>query len=133
MSRPSDDEPRSFFLSRGPSDIWLLFVALAVAIIFFAAPAVAPWIMRAAVLVVAITAFNLARSLRTIALAGQLEKQSISPVGTWIAIVVLAIWVWCLVQGFRAGKWIDAGLVSIVVAEFAYMEWLKFKYGSTHD
>lgn len=125
MSDAPDDEPRSFQISRGPSDLWILFAALVFGAVLIIRPAAGPWIMRAGLIVFAFLLLRYVLSVRRLVLAGALDRSSSSIFGTAIALGVLGFWIWYVSRGFLAGKWIDAGLASILVAEVTYLEWLK--------
>ena len=125
MRDAPDDEPRSFQLSRGPSELWILFAAIAFGVVLIIAPAAGPWIMRAGLIVFAFLLLRYILAVRRLSLAGTWEPSSSGILRTWIALGVLGFWIWYLARGFLAGKWIDAGLASILVAEITYLEWLK--------
>ena len=129
MSDAPDDEPRSFQLSRGPSDLWILFAALAFGAVLMVAPAAGPWIMRAGLIAAAFLLLQYILSVRRLVLAGAWERSAGSIVGTAIALGVLCFWIWYLARGFLAGTWIDAGIASVLVAEVTYVEWLKRRRG----
>jgi hypothetical protein len=129
MRDAPDDEPRSFQLSRGPSELWILFAAIAFGVVLIIAPAAGPWIMRAGLIVFAFLLLRYILAVRRLSLAGTWEPSSSGILRTGIALGVLGFWIWYLARGFLAGKWIDAGLASILVAETTYLEWLKRRRG----
>jgi hypothetical protein len=129
MSDASDDEPRSFQLSRGSSDLWMLFAALAYGAVLIIAPAAGLWIMRAGLIAAAALLLRYILSVRRLVIAGAWSPSSSSMPGTVIALGVLGFWIWYLARSFLAGKWIDAGIASILVAEVTDLEWLKRRRG----
>src|SRR2546423_6867430 len=116
-----DDEPRSFQLSRGRSDLSALFFALVFGVVLIAVPKAGPWIMRAMLVAGAVLLLFYIRSVRR--LRGMVVWRSSlrGPFGVLIGLAVLGFWIWYLVRGFAAGKWLDASIASVLVAEFAYL------------
>lgn len=129
MSDAPDDEPRSFRLSRGPSDLWALPVILGVLLFSIVAPIAYRWMMRTVLVVAAVLFLRYIVSIRRRLNTGALAPLSESFVETLIKIGVLGVWIWCLSRAFIAGEWLDAGLASILVAEVVYFEWLTSRRG----
>jgi hypothetical protein len=119
MSDAPDDEPRE------SSDLWILFAALVFGAVLIVSPAAATWIMRAGLLAAAVLMARYIRSVGPLVRAGAWRRSSGGMINALVGLAVLGFWIWYLARGFLAGKWIDAGLASILVAEFAYLEWLK--------
>jgi hypothetical protein len=107
----------------------MLFAALAYGAVLIVAPAAGPWIMRAGLVVAAFLLLQYILSVRRLVLAGAWGPSPGSMVRTAIALGVLGFWIWYLARGFLAGKWIDAGIASVLVAEVTYLEWLKRRRG----
>jgi hypothetical protein len=127
--RDLEDHPRSFRLSHGRSDLWILLGVFVFGAIELAIPAAGPWIMRVMLIaaeVLLLVYIGYVRRLREVVIwRSSLGK----PIGAVIGLAVLGIWIWYLAKGFLAGKWIDASISSILVSEFAYLEWLKARHG----
>src|SRR4051812_10764513 len=130
MRNVPDDEPRSFRLSRGPSDVWILFAVIAYGAVILVVPAAGPWIMRTGMVILAFFFGRYLQAVRRLVHAGAWTPSPSTFVGTVIGLGVLGVWIWYLGRGFLAGKWIDAGIASVLVAERTYLEWLKRKVAS---
>jgi hypothetical protein len=104
MSDASDDEPRSFQLLRGSSDLWMLFAALAFGVVLIIAPAAGLWILRAGLIAAAALLLRYILSVRRLVIAGAWSPSSSSVPGTVVALGVLGFWIWYLARGFLAGK-----------------------------
>jgi hypothetical protein len=118
-----DEQPRSFQLGRGRSDLVILFLALIFGVVLIAAPEAGQWIMRAILVtaeVLLIFCIWWVRQLRGIV---AWRSSLRSPLGALVGLAVLGFWIWSLARGFSAGKWVDASITAVVLAEFAYLEW----------
>ena len=118
MSDAPDNDPSE------SSDLWILFAALAFGAVLIVSPAAARWIMRAGLLAAAVL---LARYIHLVRPRAGASRRSSGGtiINALVGLAVLGFWIWYLARGFLAGKWIDAGLASILVAEYTYLEWLK--------
>jgi hypothetical protein len=127
--RDLDDQPRSFRLSHGRSDLWILLGVFVFGAIVLVIPAAGPWIMRAMLIaaeVLLLVYIGYVRRLREVVI----WRSSLgTPIGAVIGLAVLGFWIWYLAKGFLAGKWIDASIASVLIAEFAYLEWFKARHG----
>src|SRR5687768_2628126 len=97
MNDPRDQtEPRSFRLSRGPSDLGALLFALAFGLLLVIAPLAARWLYRAALVAVILLMFGLIRSLRRLRATPPPRRPLTigDHLSTALALVVLSLWVW---------------------------------------
>ncbi len=129
MKNARKDEPQSFQLSRGPSDLWIFVGVLAFGVVLIIAPAAVPWVIRVVIVAAAVVLWLLIRSVRRLVVAGAWTPASKSILGTIFSLSVLGFWIWLLARGFLGGEWLDATLASILVAEVTYLEWLKHRRG----
>lgn len=125
-----DEEPRSFHLSRGRSDLPTLFFVLLFGVILIVSPKTALWVIRVILVAVAVGLFYFIRLERK--LRGVLFRRS-SPWNPFVALLgaaVLGIWIWKVVRVFASGNWIEAAIFSVLIAEFAYLIWFRARHGA---
>ena len=118
------DNPRTFRLSGGRSDLWMLLFALVLFIVFAVAPDLGHWIVRAIFIAVALLMF---RAILLIRQGPRIERPALPLPGPLLFVLgtlILGMWIWKLVLGFRAGHWIDASIMSMIVAEAGYFLFL---------
>jgi hypothetical protein len=128
-----DEEPRSFQLSRGRSGLSVLFFVLVFGVVLIVAPKAGPWIMRALLVTAAIILIYCIRSVRRLRSVASWGSSSRGPVRVLVGLAVLGLWIWYTARGFAAGKWIDASIASVLVAEFAYLEWFMASRGTSGE
>jgi len=121
----SNTHQRSFRLSRGPRDLWVLFAVIAFGFALIVAPASGPWIMRAGLLVFVFVLLRMIRSVRRLVRAGEWRPSSGGFFHTVAMIGFLAFWVWCIILGLLNGNWIDALLFTALFVQVAYLVWLS--------
>ena len=129
MSRaPNPNEPRSFRLSRGPSDLGTLFLVLAFGLLLIIAPLAARWVFRTVLLVVGLALLQCILALRGLRPPALQPAQASDRIGTAILLVAIALWLWVIARMFIAGNWIDATLALLVVPQVLYIRWLHIRH-----
>jgi hypothetical protein len=109
----------------------MLLFALVVGATLIALPdAAVVWIMRVLLIVGVVVLLVYIRSMRRVRDVIIWRSPLKTPTGALTGLAVLSVWIWYLVRGFLAGKWIDASIISVLVAEAAsYIMWFKARYG----
>ena len=128
-----DEEPRSFRLSRGRSDLSSLFVGLLFGAILIASPTAGLWIWRVILVGCAAWLFFEIRSVRRLRGVVAWQSSFRDPLGVLMGVAILGVWVWYVARGFAAGQWIDPSIGAVIVAEGAYIEWFKARHGAAGE
>ena len=132
MNDPAEPEhPRSFRLSRGPSDLGSLFFALAFGLVLIIAPLAARWLYRAIILLFALFLLRYILALHRLGPPVPPRTTRKDPIGNAIVVGVILVWIWVIARMFAAGNWIDAMLTTLVVPPALYLRWLRIHHTPT--
>jgi hypothetical protein len=119
----SERESWGAWLRRECGDLPLLFAVLAFGVLLLYSESAARWVLRGGLIVYAALMFRFILAVR-----GDVARRAPSfadSVGNVVGLVVLGFWIWYVYRTFRAGVWVDALLVAVVVAQVAYLERLR--------
>lgn len=128
MKSSEPSKPKSFRLSRGDSDLWLLLFAIGFFVLCFYSEGMAIWVMRGimfagVVFLVSVLIFlSSAKSCKYVV-------RDVSMASILARIAVLGLWVLYLWRGFQEGAYIDMSLATSFVIAFTILEIVGIRNG----